>query len=88
MPLQLALIIPFVRLGGRLHAFTPRPAVDPLVLLHSSPLATASLMGGLAGQALLAWLVIAVPAVALMTALLTIVLRRIPAVAAAEIAES
>jgi hypothetical protein len=41
-------------------------------------------MGGLAGQALLAWLLIAVPAVALMTAMLTVLLRRIPALAAAE----
>jgi hypothetical protein len=41
-------------------------------------------MGGLAGQALLAWLLIAVPAVALMTAALTVLLRRIPALAAAE----
>jgi hypothetical protein len=41
-------------------------------------------MGGLAGQALLGWLIIAIPAVALMTATLTFLLRRIPAVAAAE----
>jgi hypothetical protein len=33
---------------------------------------------------LLAWLVIAIPAVALMTVTLTAVLRRIPAVAAAD----
>jgi hypothetical protein len=43
-----------------------------------------SRMGGLAGQAMLAWLLIAVPAVALMTAALTVLLRRIPALAAAE----
>lgn len=86
MPLQLALIVPFVRLGGKLHFFAPRQALDAQALLHSSPLAAASLMGGLAGQALLAWLVIAVPAVALMTAMLTILLRRIPAVAANEAA--
>jgi hypothetical protein len=41
-------------------------------------------MGGLAGEALLAWLLIAVPAVALMTATLTVLLRRVPALAAAE----
>jgi hypothetical protein len=41
-------------------------------------------MGDLAGKALLAWLLVAVPAVALMTFALTHMLRRIPAVAAAE----
>jgi uncharacterized protein (DUF2062 family) len=87
MPLQLALIVPFVKLGGRLHEFGPRPAFGAQALLHSSPLTAASLMGGLAGQALLAWLVVAVPAVALMTTALTVVLRRVPAVAAGEIAE-
>ena len=35
----------------------------------------------MAGEAMLAWLLIAVPAVALMTATLTVVLRRVPAVA-------
>jgi len=84
MPLQVALIVPFVHLGGRLFGFGPRGAFDARALLHSSPLATISQMGGLAGQALLAWLVIAVPAVALMTATLTVVLRRVPAIAAAE----
>jgi hypothetical protein len=43
-----------------------------------------SRMGGLAGQALLAWLLIAIPAVALMTAALTVLLRRVPALAVAE----
>ena len=84
MPLQVVLIVPFVRLGGKFHIFAPRPAFGAQALLHSSPLAAASLMGGLAGQALLAWLVIAIPAVALMTATLTVLLRRVPAVAAAE----
>jgi hypothetical protein len=41
-------------------------------------------MGTLAGQAILAWLLIATPVVALTTIVLTHVLRRIPAVAAAE----
>jgi hypothetical protein len=38
-------------------------------------------MGSLTGQAILAWLVIAIPAVALITVTLTAVLRRIPVVA-------
>jgi hypothetical protein len=41
-------------------------------------------MGSLAEQALLAWVLLAVPAVLLLTFTLTLVLRRIPAVAAAE----
>jgi uncharacterized protein (DUF2062 family) len=84
MPLQLALIVPFVRLGRWLFAFGPRQAVTTGALLHASPSIQVSQMGGLAGQALLAWLLIAVPAVALLTATLTVVLRRVPALAATE----
>jgi hypothetical protein len=43
-----------------------------------------SQVGGMFGQALLAWLLIAVPAVALMTLMLTTLLRRVPAIAQAE----
>jgi uncharacterized protein (DUF2062 family) len=84
MPLQLVMIVPFVHLGGRLFFFRPQAPFDTRLLLHSSPLTAISWMGGLAGQALLGWLIIAIPAVALMTATLTFLLRRIPAVAAAE----
>ena len=84
MPLQVLLIVPFVRLGGRLFGFGPGRAIEAGTLLHTSPLALASQVGGLAGHALLAWLLIAIPAVALMTLILTAVLRRVPAVAAAE----
>jgi hypothetical protein len=56
-------------------------------LLHAAPLEMMSSVGWMAGQALLAWLVIAVPAVLLMTATLTALLRRVPAVAAAESAD-
>jgi hypothetical protein len=48
------------------------------------PLQMASQMGWLAGQALVAWAVLAVPAVLFLTGALTLVLRRIPALAAAE----
>ncbi len=84
MPLQVALIVPFVRLGGKLFGMGAGRSVNLGALIHSSPLHVISQMGGLAGQALLAWLVLAVPAVALMTWTLTVVLRKIPAVAAAE----
>lgn len=83
MPLQLALIVPFVRLGGWLMAFTPHRAASLDALLDSSGLAAGAQLGGLAGQAVLAWLVLAVPAVVLLTAAFTAVLRRVPALAAA-----
>jgi uncharacterized protein (DUF2062 family) len=83
MPLQLALIVPFVRLG-RLFGFGSSSAIQAGALLHGSPSIFLMQMGGLAAQAMLGWLVIAIPAVALMTLTLTVLLRRIPAVAAAE----
>jgi uncharacterized protein (DUF2062 family) len=80
-PLQLVLIVPFVRLGGRLFTFGSHRAIEIGSLLHTSPLVLISQVGGMFGQALLAWLLIAVPAVALMTVMLTTLLRRVPALA-------
>jgi uncharacterized protein (DUF2062 family) len=71
MPLQLILM-----------AGTNKAAGAPM--LHRSAMGVLTQMGGFAGQALLAWLVIAVPAVFLMTLMLTLVLRRVPVFAAAE----
>lgn len=82
MPLQLALMVPFVRLGGWLMALVARHGVTVGAALHGSGLAAQ--LGGMAGQALLAWLLLAAPAVVLMTATLTPVLRRVPALAEAE----
>ncbi|MGD0628266.1 MAG: DUF2062 domain-containing protein [Terracidiphilus sp.] len=84
MPLQLLLIVPFVRLGGWLFATSRNPSLQAGTLLHASPHVVATQMGWLAGQALLAWVLIALPAVLLLTFMLTKVLRRIPALAAAE----
>jgi uncharacterized protein (DUF2062 family) len=84
MPLQLVLIVPFVRLGGWLFASGPNPAPRASALLHASPLNLLEQLGGMAGHAMLAWLLIAVPAVVLLTAALTLLLRRVPALAAAE----
>jgi uncharacterized protein (DUF2062 family) len=84
MPLQLLLIVPFVRLGGWLIASSRNPSLQAGALLHASPHVVATQMGWMAGQALLAWVLIAFPAVLLLTFMLTKVLRRIPAVAAAE----
>jgi hypothetical protein len=99
MPFQLALIIPLARLGAWLSPFAARNAIDlhlltrsPLQLIrHSSGLApTGRLLeqlGLLAGQALLAWLLIAIPVAALLTVALTTVLRRVPALSAAPVAK-
>jgi len=83
MPLQLLLIVPFVRLGEWLMPSNPKPILAAGMLLHLSP---ASLpvqiidrMGLMAGQAMLAWLLIAGPAFVVMTFTLTPLLRRIPA---------
>jgi hypothetical protein len=83
-PLQLVLIVPFVRLGERIFAFGSHRAIDIGSMLHTSPLTLISQVGGMFGQALLAWLLIAVPAVALMTLMLTTLLRRVPAIAHTE----
>jgi len=86
MPLQLFLIVPFVRLGEWIMPSSHKPVLaagTAGTLLH---LSSASLlvqiidqMGLMAGQAMLAWLLIAGPAVVAMTFTLTPLLRRIPA---------
>lgn len=76
MPLQFALILPFVRLGG--HIFTTSASPASLPSLQMAHLAFFRTSGTLAVQALGAWLLVAAPAVALLTLLLTLVLRRIP----------
>ncbi len=76
MPLQLALILPFVRLGGRIFSSSPTAALA--TGLHGSSMAMLRASGSVAAQALGAWLVIAAPAVAILTLVLTLLLRRIP----------
>jgi uncharacterized protein (DUF2062 family) len=83
-PLQFVLIVPFVRLGGRLFASGSGRVIEIGSLLHTSPLAMISQVGSMAGQALLAWLLISIPVVALMTLMLTTLLRRVPALAQAD----
>lgn len=81
MPLQVLLIWPFIRLGGWLFASGHQPSLAAETLLHQSPVKLLWASGGLAGQALGAWMVIAGPAVVLMTMTLTLVLRRVPMLA-------
>ncbi|MGA9668471.1 MAG: DUF2062 domain-containing protein [Terracidiphilus sp.] len=84
MPFQLLLIVPFVRLGGWLFDVGPVRAAQATALLHTPPSEVLGQLAGLFGHALLAWLLIAVPAVLMMTWALTAVLRHIPDCAAAE----
>lgn len=81
MPLQLLLIWPFVRLGGWIFSSTPQPQLGR-AMLHGPALQTLRTSGSLAGEAVTAWMVIAAPAVLLMTIVLTAIFRRVPALAA------
>lgn len=91
MPFQLALIVPFMRLGSKLTPSAAAAGLDlsalshsPLQLLRHSSTQLLSQFGVLAGQALLAWLLLAIPVALVLTVTLTGVLRRVPAVASAE----
>jgi uncharacterized protein (DUF2062 family) len=88
MPFQLALVAPFVRLGAKLTPMLARPALDlgmlarsPVELLTHSPAQVLIPIGIMAVQALLAWMLLAIPVVLLLTATLARVLRRVPALA-------
>jgi uncharacterized protein (DUF2062 family) len=84
MPFQVALIFPFVRLGGWLFSSSTHPAMNGGILRHGSPMKLIWASGSLAGEALAAWLVTAIPMVLLLTVVLTALLRRVPILAAAE----
>lgn len=97
MPLQILLAVPFFRLGGRLFAFrqtgggpfasigaAPLDGAKLPVLSHVSALAFVHGSADLALKAVLAWLVLAIPAVAILTVAFTGILRRMPALRAAE----
>ena len=88
MPFQLALILPFVRLGGHFHLFdrSAGPAATGMLplslnLLHIPPAQIAQQFAGFAGQAMIGWLLVALPVVPLISMALTFMLRRIPAIA-------
>ena len=86
MPLQVALIFPFVRLGGWMFASGGHQTFNA-GMLHASPLKLIWASGSIAGEAMAAWLVTAIPMVALMTLVLTALLRRVPVLTAAEATE-
>ena len=73
MPLQLILLIPFLKLGQWLF---PANSValtrdDILARVQSAPWQAVMQMGGLFAHALLAWVIMATPLLLVMTALLT-----------------
>ncbi|MGA9585419.1 MAG: DUF2062 domain-containing protein [Terracidiphilus sp.] len=84
MPLQVALIFPFVRLGGWLFSSSAHSGMSVGTLAHGSAMKLIWTSGSLAGEALAAWLVTAIPMVLLLTIVLTPLLRRVPVLATAE----
>ena len=80
MPLQLMLMLPFVRLGGWMFASGQQQSLER-TLMHGSPMQMLWASGNAETQALGAWCVIAGPMVVLMTLGLTAVLQRVPALA-------
>ena len=90
MPFQVALIVPFVRLGGKLTPSGFHSSLDvsalsyaPLEMISHSSAQILAQLGVMAGQALLAWLLLSVPVVILLTLMLTGILRRVPVLAEA-----
>ena len=91
MPFQLALLVPFVRLGGRVFAPATLPTIgayDALrfspAMLWVSPIHLAEQVGAIAGRAMAGWLLVAIPAILFITLALQAMLKRIPAIAAAQ----
>ena len=90
MPFQVALILPLVRLGAKLIPMATRhglvwPHSPSQMLAHSPQLVIQA--GGIAGQALVAWFLLAIPVVVLLASALTALLRRIPTLAASEVGD-
>lgn len=81
MPLQLLLIAPFLRLGAWMFAASAVPGPSAANLLRLSPFLLLAQCAALAAHAVLAWLLLAVPAVAIMTLAFIPLLRRVPALA-------
>jgi uncharacterized protein (DUF2062 family) len=80
MPLQFALILPYMRLGGWMFSSGPQYGLKTPVLT-GSPLQMLCASGNAAGYALAAWLVVAGPMVLLLTFALTPVLQKVPLLA-------
>ncbi len=86
MPLQLVLLIPFLKLGQWMF---PGTAIslqkgDIVARLEASPWQSLMQMGGLFGHGVVAWMITAAPALLLMTLLLTPLMSRVSKLAAAQ----
>jgi uncharacterized protein (DUF2062 family) len=84
MPLQIVLLIPFLRLGqwlfrGQAVSFQP---VQLLSQIEAAPWHAVAQMSGVFAHATLAWMILAVPTLILITTLLTPVLHRVSKLAA------
>jgi uncharacterized protein (DUF2062 family) len=84
MPFQIALILPFVRLGAWIFSSGAHPALAAGPQPHLFAPGLVFHLGAITGHALVAWLLLAAPAVLILSAAFTAMLRRIPVVAAAE----
>jgi uncharacterized protein (DUF2062 family) len=87
MPFQLALLVPFVRLGAHIVAPPALPAITAQqtpqllpALLRASSLHLATQAGAIVGRAMAGWLLVAIPAILIMTPALHAMLKRIPAI--------
>ncbi len=71
-PLQLAFFIPFIRLGERLFGSPPLPLSLPMILasLKADPLGTIALFWTRVWHGCVVWALLALPAMALLAALL------------------
>lgn len=81
MPFQLLLVLPFVRLGEWLFAARHASGISARAFLGLSPFTLATQCAALAAHAVIAWLLVAGPAVAVLTLAFIPLLRRVPAVA-------
>jgi uncharacterized protein (DUF2062 family) len=84
MPLQIMLIVPFMRLGKWVFGMSPAHLQVSDGLQNVVILGPMVRLVWLAGQALFGWMLVAGPAVILLWLMLTPMLRRIPAIASAE----
>jgi uncharacterized protein (DUF2062 family) len=85
MPFQLLLILPFVRLGQWLFASRHASEASAATLLHLSQFSLAAQCAALAAHAVIAWLLVAAPAVAILTLAILPILRRVPALSKAPV---
>jgi len=80
MPVQVILLIPFLRVGEWLFSVQPVALNRSQILhqVHDAPLQVLKQMGGLFGHAVLAWMILAGPVLIVLTLVLTTLLKHLP----------